>query len=184
MVGCCFAHVLTLCRDRTLKIKLVQWGFMKEILPADWDALLVLYKRRLLEGKRSTEFMIHGERKTLYDLQRHMRARSSFQTKFLASTEMGAQIPSYIRCYTPEPAGETEDPWTSSSLLTSASVMSSSSTVISIDPAIYLSHSFQETPHFHQSPNDIDWLLQETSSSNCKSKLGDVSVPNMKIDWV
>jgi hypothetical protein len=166
---------ITLCRDRTLKVKLAQWGFKREILPADWQALMVLHMRLLLVGQHSTKITIHGEQKTLVDLRRYIGARGMSPAKFLASIEMGAQIPSYIRCYTPWTTIETEEHGPPSPL---------SSTPTSIDSGICLSRSFEGIRQSLRNPNGIGGPLQGISSLNCKSKSSDGLPPNMQIDKV
>jgi tetratricopeptide (TPR) repeat protein len=88
------------------KSRLRQWGFVKNLSSNDWHALAKLYKARRDSGKQATEFLINGRRKTIADLQKHIRSLSQkpSEEEFLAAAE-SMTVPPHMRSYTPDPGG-------------------------------------------------------------------------------
>src|SRR5271154_5663034 len=88
------------------KSRLRQWGFVKNLSSNDWHALAKLYKARRDSGKQATEFLVNGRRKTIGDLQRHIRSLSQklSEEEFLVAAE-SMTVPPHVRSYTPDPGG-------------------------------------------------------------------------------
>lgn len=84
------------------KGRIRQWEFNKNIRGDDWTALAILHKIRKDSGKRSTAFLVHGKKKTVADLQRHIKNKNMSEDEFLAAALDNA-IPAHVRCYTPDP---------------------------------------------------------------------------------
>jgi hypothetical protein len=86
------------------KARLRLWGFVKNVSSNDWHALAKLYKTRKDSGKQATEFLVHGRRRTIGDLQKHIRFQNLSEDDFLAAAD-SIKIPPHVRCYTPDPGG-------------------------------------------------------------------------------
>ena len=84
------------------KARLGPWGLNKNSKNNDWGAIAKLHKIRKESGKSATEFLVHGRKRTLAQLRKHIKSRSMTDQQFLAAA-LDLDIPSYIRCYTPEP---------------------------------------------------------------------------------
>jgi hypothetical protein len=85
-----------------LKGRIRQWKFYKYICGADWAAVARLHKMRKDAGKRSTEFLVHGQRKTVADLLRYIKSRNMTEDEFLIGAFSSA-IPAHVQCRSPEP---------------------------------------------------------------------------------
>ncbi len=90
------------------KARLGPWGLNKNSKNNDWGAMAKLHKIRRETGKSATEFLIHGRRRTLAQLRKHIRSKSMTDQQFLAAA-LQFEIPSYIRCYTPEQEDITDE---------------------------------------------------------------------------
>ena len=90
------------------KARLGPWGLNKNSKNNDWGAMAKLHKIRRESGKSATEFLIHGRRRTLAQLRKHIRSKSMTDQQFLAAA-LNIEIPSYIRCYTPEQEDITDE---------------------------------------------------------------------------
>jgi tetratricopeptide (TPR) repeat protein len=86
------------------KARIRQWGFVKNVSSNDWHALAKLYKSRRDAGKQPTEFLVNGRRKTIADLQKHIRFHNISEEDFLAAAD-SVTVPPHVRCYTPDPGG-------------------------------------------------------------------------------
>jgi Tetratricopeptide repeat len=84
------------------KARLGPWGLNKNSKNNDWAAIAKLNKIRREAGKSATEFLVHGRKRTLAQLRKHIKSKSMTDQQFLAAA-LDVDIPSYIRCYTPEP---------------------------------------------------------------------------------
>lgn len=84
------------------KGRIRRWEFNKNIRGDDWAALAILHKIRKDSGKRSTAFLVHGKKKTVADLQKHVQSKNMSEDEFLAAALDNA-IPAHVRCYTPDP---------------------------------------------------------------------------------
>jgi hypothetical protein len=84
------------------KARLGPWGFNKNSKNNDWGAIAKLHKIRKDSGKSATEFLVHGRKRTLAQLRKHVRSKSMTDQHFL-QTALDVDIPRYVRCYTPEP---------------------------------------------------------------------------------
>lgn len=91
------------------KGRIRQWEFNKNIRAEDWAALAILHKTRKDAGKRSTEFLVHGKRKTVADLLKYIKSRNMTEAEFLASAPNSA-IPAHITYYTPDPENSESSP--------------------------------------------------------------------------
>jgi hypothetical protein len=96
------------------KGRIRQWEFNKNIRGDDWSALAILHKIRKDSGKRSTAFIVHGKKKTVADLQRHIKSKNMSEDEFLAAA-LDSAIPAHVRCYTPDPEKRDVSPNQSSS---------------------------------------------------------------------
>ena len=102
------------------KTRLEKWGYLKKARDSDWQAMNALHRQRQDAGKRSTVFEVHGKRRTLSDLKKHMSAR-----KHSIDAAADVHIPDYIRCFTPVPEADTTlSPSTSTSTSTATSATS------------------------------------------------------------
>jgi hypothetical protein len=70
------------------KARLRQWGFVKNVSSNDW----------------ATEFLVNGRRKTIADLQKHIKFHNISEKDFLAAAD-SVTVPPHVRCYTPDPVG-------------------------------------------------------------------------------
>jgi hypothetical protein len=86
------------------KTRIRSWGFNEAIKETDWQAMALLQKMRADSGKRLTEFLVHGKRRTAVELRNYIKKKNMSEESFLKSIEIGATIPSHIRCHTPEPS--------------------------------------------------------------------------------
>jgi Tetratricopeptide repeat len=84
------------------KARLGPWGLNKNSKNNDWGAIAKLHKIRKESGKSATEFLVHGRKRTLAQLRKHIKSKSMTDQQFLAAA-LEIEIPQYIRCYTPEP---------------------------------------------------------------------------------
>ncbi|KAF7509198.1 hypothetical protein GJ744_008258 [Endocarpon pusillum] len=101
--------------ERMFKARLGPWGLNKNSKNNDWGAMAKLHKIRRESGKSATEFLIHGRRRTLAQLRKHIRSKSMTDQQFLAAA-LNIEIPSYIRCYTPEQEDVTDEASSASQL--------------------------------------------------------------------
>ena len=106
------------------KTRLEKWGYLKKARDSDWQAMNALHRQRQDAGKRSTVFEVHGKRRTLSDLKRHMNAR-----KTSSSGGADVHIPDYIRCYTPEQDLDTRTSTATSSTSASSAPLRDSDTL-------------------------------------------------------
>jgi Tetratricopeptide repeat len=83
------------------KARLGPWGLNKNSKNNDWGAIAKLHKIRKESGKSATEFLVHGRKRTLAQLRKHIKSKSMTDQQFLAAA-LELEIPSYIRCYTPD----------------------------------------------------------------------------------
>ena len=90
------------------KARLGLWGLNKNSKNNDWGAIAKLHKMRKESGKSASEFLVHGRKRTLAQLRKHIKSKSMSDQDFLAAA-MEIEIPAYIRCYTPE-ADDAADP--------------------------------------------------------------------------
>jgi Tetratricopeptide repeat len=90
------------------KARLGLWGLNKNSKNNDWGAIAKLHKIRKESGKFASEFLVHGRKRTLAQLRKHIKSKSMSDQDFLAAA-IEIEIPPYIRCYTPE-AEEAADP--------------------------------------------------------------------------
>src|ERR1700743_564492 len=90
------------------------WEFNKNIREGDWAALAKLHKIRKDRGKRSTEFLVHGRKKTVADLRKHIKNKEMSEEEFLM-TAINSAIPDHVRSYTPDPEESERSPSQSSS---------------------------------------------------------------------
>jgi hypothetical protein len=90
------------------KARLGHWGVNKNSKNNDWGAIAKLHKIRKESGKSATEFLVHGRKRTLAQLRKHIKSKSMTDQDFLAAA-LEIEIPAYIRCYTPE-ADDAADP--------------------------------------------------------------------------
>ncbi len=88
------------------KARLGPWGLNKNSKNKDWGAIAKLHEIRKESGKSATEFLVHGRKRTLAQLRKHVKSKSMTDEHFLAAA-LELEIPSYIRCYTPEPEDAT-----------------------------------------------------------------------------
>jgi hypothetical protein len=88
-------------RERMFKARLGLWGLNKNSKNNDWGAIAKLHKIRKESGKSASEFLVHGRRRTLAQLRKHIKSKSMSDQDFLAAA-LEIDIPAYIRCYTPE----------------------------------------------------------------------------------
>lgn len=88
-------------RERMFKARLGPWGLNKNSKNNDWGAIAKLHKIRKESGKSATEFTVHGRKRTLAQLRKHIKSKSMTDQQFLTAA-LDIEIPSYIRCYTPE----------------------------------------------------------------------------------
>jgi len=148
-----------------LKTRLRSWGFSKGLKETDWQAMALLQKMRADSGKRLTEFIVHGKRRTAADLQKYIKSENMSEESFLKSIEIGAEIPSYIRCHTPEPSSPSPlAANASSSSSTPGSILSSYSTTMSTDSGICTFQPLVEwlpASGCFQDPPDDSWIILE-----------------------
>lgn len=123
------------------KSRLQQWGFVKNLSSNDWHALAKLYKARRGSGKQATEFLVNGRRKTVADLQKHIRSLSQklSEEEFLAAAE-SVIVPPHVRSYTPDPGGTPNSSSYSPSLSSSNGSISSTLHFTPISANTLLSH--------------------------------------------
>src|SRR5271170_534037 len=123
------------------KSRLRQWGFVKNLSSNEWYALAKLYKARRDSGKQATEFLVNGRRKTIADLQRHIRSLSQklSEEEFLVAAE-GMTVPPHVRSYTPDPGGTPNSSSYSPSLSSSTGSISSTLHFTRISSNIPLSY--------------------------------------------
>jgi hypothetical protein len=85
------------------KTRLKEWGYNKNARSCDWDAVAILHQTRKENGKKATEFLVHGKKRTVADLHAHIRSRNKSEDEFLASAiARGRAIPAHVRSQTPE----------------------------------------------------------------------------------
>lgn len=84
------------------KARLGPWGLNKNSKNNDWGAIAKLHKIRKESGKSATEFLVHGRKRTLAQLRKHIKSKSMTDQQFLAAA-LDIEIPPYVRCYTPTP---------------------------------------------------------------------------------
>jgi tetratricopeptide (TPR) repeat protein len=85
------------------KTRLREWGYNKNVRSCDWDAVAILHQTRKENGKKATEFFVHGKKKTVADLHAHVRSLNKSVDEFLASAiARGCAIPPHVRCQSPE----------------------------------------------------------------------------------
>lgn len=92
-------------RERMIKARLKQWGYLKNAKREDWYYLAILLDRREVCGRTATEFVVRGHRKTVKDLKRFVRNQSMQYEEFLreARERVGDRpVPKYIRAMTPD----------------------------------------------------------------------------------
>lgn len=85
-----------------VKGRIRQWGFRGKISGADWAAVARLHKTRKDAGKHSTEFLVHGKRKTVAGLLRYIKSRNMTEDEFLIEA-LSSVIPAHVQCRSPEP---------------------------------------------------------------------------------
>jgi hypothetical protein len=86
------------------KTRLRQWSFSKNISSSEWHAVAKLYKTRRDCGKHITEFLVSGRRKTIADLQKHIKLLNVSEGDFFAAAD-SVVVPPHVRCCTPDPGG-------------------------------------------------------------------------------
>jgi hypothetical protein len=86
------------------KARLGSWGFGKNSTADDFLALAKLLEERKRLGKQSTEFLVHGRKKTIGDLDKHIKSKKMSERDFLAAARDHA-IPTHVRAYSPDPGG-------------------------------------------------------------------------------
>ena len=96
------------------KARLGPWGLNKNSKNNDWGAIAKLHKIRKEAGKSATEFLVHGRIRTLAQLRKHIKSKSMTDQQFLAAA-LDIEIPSYIRCRTPEAEEDAANPAISTS---------------------------------------------------------------------
>lgn len=144
------------------------WEFNKNIREGDWAALAKLHKIRKDRGKRSTEFLVHGRKKTVGDLRKHIKSKNMSEDEFLAAA-LNSAIPDHVRSYTPDP----EKPERSPSRSSGEEASTPSSTNSGCPDALHLSPG---TTQSYLSP------FNETSSmSHYGSSHGDIPTPSTRI---
>lgn len=144
------------------------WEFNKNIREGDWAALAKLHKIRKDRGKRSTEFLVHGRKKTVGDLRKHIKSKNMSEDEFLAAA-LNSAIPDHVRSYTPDP----EKPERSPSRSSGEEASTPSSTNSGCPDTLHLSPG---TTQSYLSP------FNETSSmSHYGSSHGDIPTPSTRI---
>jgi hypothetical protein len=150
------------------KGRIRQWEFNKNIRGDDWAALAILHKIRKDSGKRSTEFLVHGKKKTVADLRRHIKSKNMSEDEFLAAA-LDSTIPDHVRSYTPDLEKREWSPNQSS-----GEELSSPSSTKSAQPnALRLSPT--SSPSFLSPFNDT------SSISHYDPSLGDLPTPSTRI---
>jgi hypothetical protein len=144
------------------------WGFNKNIREGDWEALAKLHKIRKDRGKRSTEFLVHGKKKTVADLCKHIKSKDMSEDEFLTAA-LNSAIPDHVRSYTPDP----EEPERSLSQSSSEEASTPSSTNSGCPDALHLSPA--TTQSYLSPPNET------SSMSRYGSSHGDIPTPSTKI---
>jgi len=91
------------------KARLQPWGFTKNSTADDFLALANLLEERKRSGKHSTEFLVHGRRKTVGDLKKHIKSKQMSEEDYLLAAR-DHDIPTHIRAYTPDPGGTKRPP--------------------------------------------------------------------------
>ena len=142
------------------------WEFNKNIRGEDWAALAILHKIRKDSGKRSTEFLVHGKKRTVADLSKHIKSRNMSEDEFLAAA-LNSAIPDHVRSYTPDPEKNQRSPGQSSS--DDASTPSPTKTAFSdaflLSPTSsrsYLSPSNERSDISHDVPSHDDFSSPST----------------------
>ena len=143
------------------------WEFNKNIRGEDWAALAILHKIRKDSGKRSTEFLVHGKKRTVADLCKHIKSRKMSEDEFLAAA-LDSAIPDHVRSYTPDPEKTHKSPGQSSS----DSASTSSPTKSAFSDALLLSPT-SSRPHL--SPSDDTFDIRHGNSSH-----GDLPTPSTR----
>src|SRR3984957_10792466 len=91
------------------KARLQPWGFTKNSTADDFLALANLLEERKRSGKHSTEFLVHGRRKTVGDLKKHIKSKQMSEEDYLLAAR-DHDTPTHIRAYTPDPGGTRRPP--------------------------------------------------------------------------
>lgn len=136
------------------KARLGPWGLNKNSKNNDWGAIAKLHKIRKESGKSATEFLVHGRKRTLAQLRKHIKSKSMTYQDFLAAA-LDLEIPAYIRCYTPE-AEDSADAATSTSQRNPESAFP-----IPVNDKLLLSPTNSGSPHV-----SVASLLNQQSSDN------------------
>jgi hypothetical protein len=85
------------------KTRLKEWGYIKNARSCDWDAVAILHQTRKENGKKATEFFVHGKKRTVADLHAYIRSKNMSEDEFLTSAiARRCVIPPYVRCQSPE----------------------------------------------------------------------------------
>lgn len=89
------------------KTRLKEWGYNKNARSCDWDAVAILHQTRKENGKKATEFFVHGKKRTVADLHAHIRSKNMSEDEFLASAiARECVIPPHVRCQSPKSGRE------------------------------------------------------------------------------
>src|ERR1700722_934535 len=148
------------------KARIRQWEFNKNIRAEDWAALAILHKTRKDSGKRSTEFRVHGKKKTLADLLRYIKSRNMTEDEFLAAA-LNTPIPAHVQSYSPDPEEPESSPTQSPSDDSSTPSPKKTASLSNLSPS---------SSHSNLSPSH-DMLSQSRHSQG----QGDMSTPSTKI---
>jgi tetratricopeptide (TPR) repeat protein len=148
------------------KARIRQWEFNKNIRAEDWAALAILHKTRKDSGKRSTEFLVHGKKKTVADLLRYIKSRNMTEDQFLAAAS-NTPVPAHVQSYSPDPEEPESSPTRS---------LSDDSSTISPKKTASLLNLSPSSSRSNLSPSH-DTLSQGRYSQG----QGDISTPSTRI---
>jgi tetratricopeptide (TPR) repeat protein len=141
------------------KGRIRQWEFNKNIRGEDWAALAILHKTRKDAGKRTTEFLVHGKRKTVADLLRYIKSRNMTEDEFL-SAALNSAIPAHVQCYSPDPEKGGSSPLQSASDDSTALSPEEGARSLQLSPSSSQSilspyHDTSSQSHYSQSHGDL-----------------------------